>query len=193
LSTPLPNPLIELHKRLPTVETQPYDMAEIVSTFGNAGREYAAMYESCGLMDVPQRAVLELTGKDRNVFLNNLVSNVTWDKSTKQPMPTGTGVYAYFLNLRGRIVADMNVLELGDRHARRDRRAEGRTAAFGVGQVPVRREGRDVEQTRRAARVVAARSQGRRRIAAGDRLAGRARRAAVGRERDDSWHRLRHL
>jgi folate-binding protein YgfZ len=115
VSTLLPNPLIEIHRRWTTVETQPYDSAEIVTTFGDAGREYAAIYESCGLMDVPQRGVLELTGKDRHVFLNNLVSNTTWDKSTKQPMPTGTGVYAYFLNLRGRIVADMNVLELGDR------------------------------------------------------------------------------
>jgi folate-binding protein YgfZ len=30
-------------------------------------------------------------------------------------MAAGTGVYAYFLNLKGRIVADMNVLERGER------------------------------------------------------------------------------
>jgi folate-binding protein YgfZ len=66
-------------------------------------------------MDVPQRGVLELTGADRLSFLNNLISNVTWDKSTKQPMADGTGAYAYFLNLKGRIVADMNILELGGR------------------------------------------------------------------------------
>jgi folate-binding protein YgfZ len=96
-------------------EIQAYDQLEIVSTFGDPGREYGAIYESAGLMDVPQRGVLELTGADRLPFLNNLISNNTWDKSTKKPMPAGTGVYAYFLNLKGRIVADMNVLELGDR------------------------------------------------------------------------------
>lgn len=114
MSTQLPNPLLS-HHRDAGAELQPYDDLEIVSTFGNPGLEYGAIYEAAGLMDVPQRGLLELTGKDRLPFLNNLVSNVTWDKNTKQPMSTGNGVHAYFLNLRGRIVADMNILELGDR------------------------------------------------------------------------------
>lgn len=110
-----PNPLIDLHRAVPDVETLAYDLVEIVNTFGDPGREYGALFEGCALMDMPQRGVLELTGPDRLPFLNNLISNVTWDKNTKLPMPTGAGVYAFFLNLRGRIVADMNVLELGDR------------------------------------------------------------------------------
>ncbi len=114
MSTQLPNPLLSKHRDA-GAEMQAFDQIEIVSTFGNPGMEYGAIYEGCGLMDMPHRAVLELTGTDRLPFLNNLVSNVTWDKNTKRSMPAGTGVHAYFLNLRGRIVADMNVLELGDR------------------------------------------------------------------------------
>jgi glycine cleavage system aminomethyltransferase T len=114
VSASLPNPLIALHSAVPDVETIAYDQLEIVNTFGDPSREYGAIYEGCGLMDMPQRGVLELTGPDRLPFLNNLISNVTWDKNTKKPMPPGTGVYAFFLNLRGRIVADMNVIDLGD-------------------------------------------------------------------------------
>ncbi len=114
MNTSLPNPLIESHRTV-EAETLAYDQIEIVNTFGDPSREYGAIFESCALMDMPQRGVLELTGTDRLPFLNNLISNNTWDKNTKQPMPAGTGVYAFFLNLRGRIVADMNVLDLGDR------------------------------------------------------------------------------
>ncbi|HEV7299489.1 MAG TPA: glycine cleavage T C-terminal barrel domain-containing protein [Tepidisphaeraceae bacterium] len=112
--TLFPNPLLPLHQRA-DAETQAYDALEIVTTFGHPGREYGAIHEGCGLMDLPQRGVLELTGVDRLSFLNNLVSNVTWDTSSKKPMPAGSGVYAFFLNLRGRIVADMNILDDGER------------------------------------------------------------------------------
>jgi glycine cleavage system aminomethyltransferase T len=109
-----PNPLLPQHESA-AAETQAYDALEIVTTFGDPGREYGAIHEGCGLMDLPQRGLLELTGADRLSFLNNLVSNVTWDKNAKQNMPPGSGVYAFFLNLRGRIVADMNILDDGQR------------------------------------------------------------------------------
>ncbi len=66
------------------------------------------------LCDLPQRGILELTGKDRLAFLNNLLTNETWSKATKSGLAAGKGVYAFFLNLKGRIVADMNVLETGE-------------------------------------------------------------------------------
>lgn len=113
LSNELLNPLLPLHQKV-DAETQQYDSLEIVSTFGQPQLEYAALHKSCGLMDLPFRGTLKLTGKDRASFLNGLISNQTWDKNTKQPMPAGTWVYAYLLNLKGRIVADMNVIELGD-------------------------------------------------------------------------------
>jgi len=111
----LPNPLRELHAALPLVEFQPYDQLEIVSTFGEPQAEYAAIRKSCGLMDCAHRALLELTGRDRLAFLNNLLTNQTWDKQTKSGLQAGQGIYAFFLNVKGRIAADMNVLELGDR------------------------------------------------------------------------------
>jgi len=111
---PLPNPLLPLHEA-GDAETQAYDQTEIVSTFGAPELEYAAIHRSCGLMDLPQRALIELTGNDRLPFLNNLVTNQTWDKNAKTPMPPGTGVYAFFLSRQGRIFTDLNILDLGDR------------------------------------------------------------------------------
>lgn len=113
-SAQIPNPLLELHHSN-NAEMQSYGELEIVSTFGQPQLEYAALHKSCGIMDLPYRGILELTGRDRLTFLNGLISNQTWDKNTKQPMPAGTSVYAFLLNLKGRIVADMNVIELGDR------------------------------------------------------------------------------
>jgi folate-binding protein YgfZ len=109
----LSNPLRTLHEAA-GAELQPYASVEIVSTFGEPQAEYSAIHKACGLLDLPQRGVLELTGKDRLPFLNNLLTNQTWDKATKSGLAAGQGVYAYYLNAKGRIVADMNVLEVGD-------------------------------------------------------------------------------
>src|SRR4051794_19067300 len=114
MSEVLPNPLRARHVGA-DAEFQPYAQLEIVSTLGQPEAEYAAIRKSAGLMDLPQRSVLELTGKDRFAFLNNLLTNQTWDKAAKTGLAAGTGVYAYFLTLKGRIVVDMNVLELGER------------------------------------------------------------------------------
>src|SRR5438105_13499004 len=105
------NPLLELHHQS-EVEFQPYgESLEIVSTFGQPQAEYAAIHKACGMMDLPQRAIIELTGKDRLTFLNNLLTNQTFDKQTKTPMPPGQGIYAFLLNAKtGRIMVDVNVL-----------------------------------------------------------------------------------
>jgi folate-binding protein YgfZ len=109
------NPLHPVHQQA-QAEFQPYAEIEIVSTFGEPQAEYAAIRKSCGLLDRPQRAVIELTGPDRLIFLNNLLTNQTWDKQTKQPLPAGHAVYAFLLNAKtGRIVTDLNALELGER------------------------------------------------------------------------------
>jgi aminomethyltransferase len=113
-STSPANPLLELH-RAGEAEFQHWDAIQIVQTFGEPQAEYAAIRKSCGLIDLPQRGILELSGKDRLPFLNNLLTNQTWNKANKSGLSGGEGVYAFLLNLRGRIVADMNVLELGDR------------------------------------------------------------------------------
>lgn len=108
------NPLRELHERA-GAEFQPYADIEIVSTFGQPQAEYAAFHKGAALLDQPQRAVVELTGEDRLPFLNNLITNQTWNKATKSGLAAGEGVYAFLLNGKGRIITDLNVLELGDR------------------------------------------------------------------------------
>jgi folate-binding protein YgfZ len=108
------SPLYELHRGA-QAEFQPYGAVEVVSTFGEPQAEYAAVRKSAALMDLPQRGILEIGGRDRLPFLNSILSAETWDKQTKQALPAGRWTYSFLLNLRGRIVADMNVLELGDR------------------------------------------------------------------------------
>jgi folate-binding protein YgfZ len=110
----IPNPLFELHER-GEAEFQAYDRLQIVTTFGEPEAEYAAIRKACGLVDQPQRGILEVTGKDRLEFLNNLLTNQTWDKQKKAGLEPGTGVYAFFLARNGRIVSDMNVIERGNR------------------------------------------------------------------------------
>lgn len=114
MSVEFPNPLREVHTQA-QAEFQGWGPIEIVQTFGEPQAEYSALHKAAGLVDLPQRGVLELTGKDRLGFLNNLLTNQTWDKSKKQGMTAGQGVYAFLLNLKGRVVADVNVLELGER------------------------------------------------------------------------------
>lgn len=114
MSTAPTNPLYELHEQA-EAEFQPYADVQIVSTFGEPQAEYAAIRKGAALMDLPQRGFLELRGKDRLEFLNRLITNETFNKSAKTCLSAGQGVYAFFLNTKGRIVTDMNVLELGDR------------------------------------------------------------------------------
>jgi folate-binding protein YgfZ len=109
------DPLHDLHEQA-EAEFQPYAAWQIVSTFGEPQAEYAALRKGAGLMDLPQRGFLELTGKDRLPFLNNLITNQTYDKATKTGLAAGQGVYAFLLQAKnGRVIADMTVLELGDR------------------------------------------------------------------------------
>ena len=81
---------------------------EIVESYGEVESEYAAIRKGVTLMDAPHRGVLILTGKDRLGFLNNKLTNDTGK------LTAGQGVYAFLLNLKGRIVQDMNVLQTED-------------------------------------------------------------------------------
>ncbi len=114
-AVPAADPLHDLHEQA-EAEFQSYAAWQIVSTFGEPQAEYAALRKGAGLIDLPQRGFLELTGRDRLPFLNNLISNQTYDKNTKVGLTAGQGVYAFLLQAKnGKIIADMTVLELGDR------------------------------------------------------------------------------
>lgn len=114
MSDSFPNPLRHLHEQA-EAEFQEYGPIDIVSTFGEPQAEYAAVHKACAMMDLPQRGFLELTGRDRASFLNALVTNQTFNKETKTGLAAGEGVYAFLLNNKGRIIVDLNILELGER------------------------------------------------------------------------------
>jgi folate-binding protein YgfZ len=69
--------------------------------------EYAAVTQRAGL-HVGARALLQVAGSDRVAWLNNLVTNVI---KTLEP---GQGNYAFALNVKGRILFDLNMLVLPD-------------------------------------------------------------------------------
>ena len=109
----MPNPLLELHRRA-DAEFQSYGGLEIVCTFGQPQAEYSALHKGCALMDLPQRGILKVAGKDRLDFLNRLVTNQLIEKEKKIPLAAGEGVYAFLLNEKGRIITDLNILERGE-------------------------------------------------------------------------------
>ncbi len=108
------NPLKPLHQAA-EVEYVAWGAVDIVATFGESQAEYAFVRKSAGMIDLPQRGIIELTGKDRLPFLNNLLTNQTFAKAEKAGLRAGEGTYAFLLNLKGRIVCDVNVIERGDR------------------------------------------------------------------------------
>jgi folate-binding protein YgfZ len=108
------NTLESLHMNA-GAEFLPYADVSIALTFGQPQAEYAAIRTSAAILDCPHRGILELSGRDRHIFLNNLLTNQTFDKSTGQGLAEGAGVYAFLLNNKGRIITDMNVIETGGR------------------------------------------------------------------------------
>ena len=64
MEVPFPNPLRETHLQA-EAELIGHDQIEIVNTFGEPQVEYAALHKGCGLVDLPQRGLLELSGRDR--------------------------------------------------------------------------------------------------------------------------------
>jgi folate-binding protein YgfZ len=115
MADPFPNPLTDLHQAIDDAEFADFGGIPIVTTFGEVPLEYAAIHKSCGLLDQSWRGVLEVTGKDRHEFLGNLITNKTWDKLTKIGLAAGSGVQAFLLNLKGRVAADLVLIERGEK------------------------------------------------------------------------------
>jgi folate-binding protein YgfZ len=113
-NNPLPNPLYSVHEQT-DAEYQSYGNVNIVATFGPTPLEYAAIHKSAGLMDMPQRGIIEVNGPARLPFLNNLLTNETWSARNKAGLTAGQGLYAFTLTRQGRIIADLSVIERGDR------------------------------------------------------------------------------
>src|SRR5437868_6110205 len=76
---------------------------ELVSDYGDAPREHAALTETAGVLDLSCRSRLCLTGADRVRFLHGQVTNDI--KSLRQ----GEGCYAALVNAKGRMQSDLNI------------------------------------------------------------------------------------
>ena len=73
-----------------------------------ASREYLAARNQAGMIDLGARGRIAVRGADRKTFLHALLTN---DVAL---LAAGSGCYAALLTPQGRMVADMNVFELGD-------------------------------------------------------------------------------
>lgn len=72
-------------------------------------RQYRTAVAVGGLWTREDRALIEVTGKDRAAWLSNLVTNVV------KTLQAGEGNYAFAANIKGRVVFDLNILVLEDR------------------------------------------------------------------------------
>ena len=72
-------------------------------------RSYEKLRESAGLVSLSNRGAIDMKGSDCASYLQGLLTN---DISG---LTTGAGCYAAYLTPQGRMIADMRVLNLGDR------------------------------------------------------------------------------
>lgn len=77
--------------------------------FEHVELEYAAIRKGAALVDLPQSGTIEATGADRVSFLNNLV---TQELKGLEPMRS---VRSFWLNRKGRIDADLRLVDDGKR------------------------------------------------------------------------------
>src|SRR5262245_1256909 len=111
---PRVSPIQALHERAQAV-LMPYGHDErdpgipLVATYGELELEYAAIRKHAALYDQPHRAVIEVTGPDRIDFLNRMITQEL------KGLSQGEVRRAFWLNRKGRIDADLRVIELGDR------------------------------------------------------------------------------
>ncbi len=81
---------------------------EVVGAFEEVGLEYAALRKAAVLFDEPHTAAVILRGPDRLAFLNNMLTQKVIDLTAGQTRPS------FWLNRKGRIDADLRVIERGD-------------------------------------------------------------------------------
>ena len=74
----------------------------------SAAVEFQSLISGAGMYDIPHRAKLALTGKDRVRWLNGMVTNNTRD------LGLGRGAYAFVLTPQGKIVGDLFAYNRGE-------------------------------------------------------------------------------
>lgn len=81
-----------------------HDGWRLPAHFGSPAEEYRAVRSAAGLIDLPDRGLLQFTGPDRQTFLQGMLSN---DLKALKPFD---GQYAALLTQQGKVVADVRVL-----------------------------------------------------------------------------------
>jgi folate-binding protein YgfZ len=102
---------------VPEVEFVPYEPlgsdappgCELVATYGDLESEYAAIRRGAAFFDSPHRGTIVITGAERGEFLNRMVTQEL------QNLRAGIARETFWLNRKGRIEADLFLIELGDR------------------------------------------------------------------------------
>src|SRR5580704_14079623 len=90
----------------------------------NSTAGYEALTTSAALLDLSSRGRLRVTGEDRARLLHAMTTNHV------QQMKPGDGIYVFFLNAQGRILADAYVLCFED-HFLLDTAPETREVVYG--------------------------------------------------------------
>lgn len=81
---------------------------KLVGTYGEIEAEYAAIRRGAALIDAAHHSTIRVTGSERLDFLNRMVTQEL------KGMTAGDVRSAFWLNRKGRVDADMDVIELGD-------------------------------------------------------------------------------
>lgn len=107
------------HRLAPAVQYLPFGAdaggsspaCELVADFGSVEVEYAAIRRAAAVMDCPHRGTLQVAGHldDRREFLNRMLTQDLRD------LAPGVATPSFWLNRKGRIEADLFVIELGER------------------------------------------------------------------------------
>jgi len=77
----------------------------------NAGEVATAVRRGVGLFPMPSRGLIEVSGDDRERWLDGMVSNHI---AALSPGPERSGCYATLLTAKGRVVTDLHVLLRGE-------------------------------------------------------------------------------
>jgi folate-binding protein YgfZ len=81
---------------------------EVVAAYGDGAAEYRALRDTAGVLDLSCRGRLVLLGADRQKLLNGQVTHNVRD------LRPGQGCYAFLVNAKARILADLNAYALDD-------------------------------------------------------------------------------
>jgi len=87
-----------------TAEMTDHRGVRMAAAFGPAADEYRAARENVALFDRSDRGLIVLAGSERKEWLHNLVT------SAVLTLDDHAGVYAFAINVKGRILFDLNIL-----------------------------------------------------------------------------------